>query len=168
MKNFYTIKDNVVLINIPSRYGKFDAIIDLDDLNLVNQYNITWTLTYRNQRIESVQTKIQRYKVRKVIFLHRLIMGFPDNLVIDHINRNPLDNRKSNLRVVTSNDNATNLREFSKSITGHRNIHFENGKYEVRIKRIRYGNYDTLEEAITVRNKLLPIIFPLRSLNGYK
>lgn len=33
MKNFYTIKDNVVLINIPSRYGKFDTIIDLGDDN---------------------------------------------------------------------------------------------------------------------------------------
>lgn len=44
----------------------------------------------------------------KPIFLHRAIMKPPKGLVCDHINRNRLDNRKENLRVVTSVVNSSN------------------------------------------------------------
>ena len=40
--------------------------------------------------------------------MHRFIMDFPKGLVIDHINRNGLDNRRSNLRIVTSRQNSWN------------------------------------------------------------
>jgi len=43
------------------------------------------------------------------IRLHRLVMEpMPDDLVVDHINRNTLDNRKVNLRVVTQQENIWN------------------------------------------------------------
>lgn len=44
------------------------------------------------------------------LYLHREIMGLdPGNpLRVDHINREPLDNRRSNLRVVTDAQNAQN------------------------------------------------------------
>jgi hypothetical protein len=45
---------------------------------------------------------------RKVIYLHREIMGFPEGKVIDHINRNKLDNRKRNLRIATNKQNLHN------------------------------------------------------------
>lgn len=43
-------------------------------------------------------------------FIHRLIMNVTDSkLQIDHINHNGLDNRKSNLRIVTNRENQKNL-----------------------------------------------------------
>lgn len=45
---------------------------------------------------------------KKTIRLHRLIAKPKNGLVVDHINRNKLDNRKSNLRCVTQAVNCCN------------------------------------------------------------
>ena len=45
---------------------------------------------------------------KKTIRLHRLIAKPSDGLVVDHINRNRLDNRRENLRCVTQAENIRN------------------------------------------------------------
>lgn len=63
--------------------------------------------------------------------MHNMIMSKTDeNNVIDHINHNTLDNRKSNLRELSKKDNATNT-SVDKSKTEIRNVTIENGKYRV-------------------------------------
>lgn len=42
------------------------------------------------------------------IYLARVIMKAPDDLVVDHKSRNKSDNRKSNLRLATKSQNAHN------------------------------------------------------------
>lgn len=45
----------------------------------------------------------------KKVFMHHLIKGVPGGgKVVDHKNHNPLDNRRSNLRVVNKSVNAKN------------------------------------------------------------
>ena len=66
--------------------------------------------------------------------------------------------------MITSEENATNLKDYHTSSSGYQNIYFEKGKYSVRIKPKRYGRYDTIEEAIEVRDKVIRERFPLREL----
>ena len=46
---------------------------------------------------------------KKTIRMHRLIMNPPSDKVIDHINHNTLDNRRSNLLICTQSENMRNL-----------------------------------------------------------
>lgn len=91
-------------------------------------------------------------------------MDCPENLVVDHKDGNVLNNQKSNLRIVSQAENSTNLSPNNKYCkTKYRNIYLEDdGKYAVRINRIRFGRYFTLDEAIKVRDEKIKEIYPLR------
>ncbi len=49
---------------------------------------------------------------KRVISLHQLIMGRVEGYVIDHVNRNPLDNRRCNLQRVTHAENLRNAPKY--------------------------------------------------------
>jgi len=82
-----------------SRYGTQIAktIIDTDDIP--NVINHRWFLCGNGY----VQAMIGKH-----CYLHRFILGKDNPQKIDHINRNKLDNRKSNLRFCSDIENAMN------------------------------------------------------------
>jgi hypothetical protein len=105
------------------------VLVDDDDFDLVSKYRWYESKAIRKGKYYTSYAigKDGTTKSRKTITMHRLIMGFPENLFIDHINHHGLDNRKENLRVVTASENQKNLRP------GHqpRNLNFgwkQNGK----------------------------------------
>lgn len=91
----------------------------------------------------------------KMISLHRLIMGctYGDGRVIDHINRNTLDNRRCNLRDADMQLNSYNRRLNRNNKTGYKGVHYykKGGKYRVSInyqkQRIDGGLYTSKIEA---------------------
>jgi hypothetical protein len=83
----------------------------------------------------------------------------PKGYDIDHINRNPLDDRFCNLRITTRSQNCMNKNRQSNNTSGHRNIHQDkDGWFVVQVQKKDYRTRircHTLEEAIEVRDKLI-------------
>jgi len=91
-----------------------EALIDTNDLILVSNISGTWMIS---SQISPYVTGSMGAIAGKRIYesLHRYLMGnVPKGMVIDHINRKPLDNRKSNLRIVTYEENAYNSDYYDK------------------------------------------------------
>tara|TARA_A100001515_G_scaffold99325_1_gene80194 strand:- start:286 stop:876 length:591 start_codon:yes stop_codon:yes gene_type:complete len=61
--------------------------------------------------------------------IHRLVMGNPKGMCVDHINGDTLDNRKENLRVCSHSENLRNKRTKSTSQSGYK------GVYEIKSPR---------------------------------
>ena len=86
-----------------------------------------------------------------------MIMGFtPDKIhQVDHIDGESLNNRKSNLRLITRLENIQNAKAKCNNKIGFRGIHPADGKYwaSITVNKVRYGfkGYDTLEEAVYLR-----------------
>ena len=129
------------------------ALIDLDDVDKVK--NIKW---HRSDLQRSTYYCLSNDSEWKRI--HRLIMGVTDkNIVVDHINYNGLDNRKSNLRICTSGQNTCNCLTSKNNKSGHKGVYWskERKKWCAQItinnKTKGLGRYDTIEEAIEARKK---------------
>lgn len=95
----------------------------------------------------------------KQINIHNLILVKKDGLMIDHINRNTLDNRKCNLRYATYSQNSINRKLQKNNTSGYRGVHWFKitKKWKAKItcnkKRIYLGYYKSKIEAAKAYNK---------------
>jgi hypothetical protein len=79
-----------------------EILVDDCDLFWVNQ--MKWNISPRGY----ARAWIRGCSPRKSTHLHRLVLGAKDGEIVDHINRNKLDNRRDNLRIATPFLNALN------------------------------------------------------------
>lgn len=85
--------------------------------------------------------------------LHRIIVKPPNDLEIDHRNRDRLDNRRSNLRICTRSQNAMNRLKQSNNRSGFKGVVFSK-RYKKYIAQIKaqgiyhwLGYFNTAKEA---------------------
>lgn len=156
--NTINIKDKYAeLVIISKKWGEHIALISKEDIEKVS--NFTWQLKYTFRKNESFYVVSSQSNNLKEIKLHRFILDCPDNMVVDHINGNTLDNRRENLRITTYKINANNLITKRKSKSGYRGIILtKSNKYLVTHSRVNLGRYNTLEEALQVKEKYLESI----------
>jgi len=112
---------------LPLSQNKF-AIVDADDYERLNKYKWCVSKTrhtnYAMRRTKGKRVKGKRVK-RKTIMMHRFILNAPRGLVVDHINHNGLDNRKSNLRLCTRAENSYNSRSFNNKSSKYKGVSWD-------------------------------------------
>ena len=123
--------------------------IDEEDLELFRQYK--WHISDRGY----VVWRGVKDGKKQTIRLHRLIMNPPKGLIVDHINRNKSDNRKSNLRCVTQKINVINSDRVqnAKGYYLSKSKISNTGKWVVDYKGI-CNTFETEDEAIEAVKKI--------------
>lgn len=88
--------------------------------------------------------------------LGRMLLNPPAELFVDHIDRNPLNNQRSNLRIASRRDNNRNRGnwgQYPKGITYDPYKVLYRARIQVDGKRIGLGRYKKLEDAVAAYNK---------------
>lgn len=126
---------------------KARAIIDLDDVEKCSLYK--WVIRTDGY----VSTKFNG----KGIKLHRFIANTPKGMHTDHINRNKLDNRKSNLKICSQKENNKNKNTYKNNNTGKRGVELKENRYVVYLTyngvKHYIGSFGDFNEAVKVREK---------------
>ena len=149
------IRNKVGIAFIPIQYEdeKYECLVDDDKWHDLT-YNMSWHYShgYAQAYLGNISKDIQRY-------LYEQYKPEKDitNLKIDHINRNPLDNRITNLEPVTNEVNGYNIGE-TKNKWGYRGVVKKGNKFRAKFKyKGQVHNtsvFDTVEEAALAYNEL--------------
>lgn len=145
-RNEYHRKEDYSELHILDRNGKTKVIAKVDN-DMVKELQ-KYSFRYEDGKY------IKTVKNGKTIYLHQLVRGKQEGMEVDHINRNKLDNRKSNLRIVTSKENSNNKPKLESA--GIRKLARLKSKPYLLILNHKYiGYYATYEEALEKKRKLL-------------
>jgi hypothetical protein len=139
------------------KYGIKEFIIDDEDYDKVKNYK--WGVNKDHDKdIFYVISPVKNQS--KDIKLHRLIMDCPPDKIIDHINHNPLDNRKCNLRICTRAENNKNSQKRKDGFTSKYkgvSLRSDSGKYAAQIshksKTHHIGLYTSEKDAALAYNE---------------
>lgn len=148
-KNNITIDGDIAYIDIYNNRNEliYKAIIDAVDVNKIKDKK--WRVSIKRNK---------PYVVSKPsIYLSRFILNYNGDKEVDHINGNVLDNRKSNLRIISHEENATNLKHKNNNKLQVRGVSYSTrdnvykSDFCFRKKRFYTHSWKTLEEAVYCR-----------------
>lgn len=90
---------------IPLSQGKV-AIVDAADFDVLAQFK--WHAHKCGANFCGARGISTKNGKRSILLMHRAIMSAPQGVSVDHINHDPLDNRRANLRLCTHSENCKN------------------------------------------------------------
>lgn len=132
------------------------ALMDDDDFERLKAWKWWSEIHHKGSPRESIRVRGRDtsipYRSWALKKLHRVVMGTTDpDILVDHINHNPLDNRKENLRLCTTSENKRNSVKQTLGTSRFKGVHLYQGKWWAKItvsgKRVYLGRYDTEEQA---------------------
>lgn len=153
-------KGDYSIISINKNDINYEVLIDNEDADIVNKCR--WYIGSDGYVHSTIPSN------NKKIVMHRLVLNVlntEQDKVVDHINFNKLDNRKSNLRLITHNENLHHRKVNNDS--GYKGVYWREkyNKFEavISIKGKQYyvGMHNTAEEAYNaIKNKLKELNLP--------
>ena len=138
------------VMTIPLTQGKV-AIVDAADYEWLSQWK--WCASRRGDTFRVQRAEYLGYRSQRSIFMHRAIMRPDAGSVVDHINHDPLDNRRANLRVCSQSENVRNRTSANRSSSKFLGVgwYARNSKWHARIQvnglGLHIGYYDDETEA---------------------
>lgn len=153
--NIFIKKEEYAIMQVQYKESWVDVYIDLNDVEKVRQKH--WRTSHKKQKIYIVSGSAAK---KNVTYLHNFLMDYKpqDDLEIDHLDGNSLNNRMSNLQLVSRQRNIENTQariDNKIGIRGIVKIKYQNDRYKVDFsnKKVRFyfHPWDTLEEAVYCR-----------------
>lgn len=130
------------------------GFIDEDDSHLLEEYR--WSVARGLNTYYARSERIINGK-RTMIQLHRLITRAKPGELVDHKNRNGLDNRKENLRICTNSQNQGNSEKQINNTSGFKGVSMDKNRWVAQIqfngKRKKLGYFDKKEDAAKKYNE---------------
>ncbi|MFE7820556.1 HNH endonuclease [Priestia megaterium] len=146
------------------------AIVDDEDYYRISSFN--W---WMNDKGYAVRSGLKRKgEPDKTIYMHHEIMDSEgkEGLRLDHINRNPLDNRKQNLRYATVSQNNINVGIRADNSSGYKGVQWYKPRRKwlasvsCQGKKIHIGYYENkLDAAKAYNTKVLELFGEFAYLN---
>lgn len=135
-------------IQVPLSKGFF-AHVDFDKAEQV--FDHEWSL----RRCGSNHYAVTRID-KSIVYLHRFLLSPEKNQEVDHVDGDGLNNRISNLRLCTKQQNLLNRKKQKNNTSGYKGVSKSGNKWDVRIsvnkKSIFVGLFDDLIEAAKAYN----------------
>lgn len=142
---------------IPLTQNKI-ALVDDEDYERINQYK--WYAQWSGWQWRSVRNQYIGKGKAAMIYMHREILNAPKGIPVDHRDGNGLDNRKENLRLCTTQQNARNLinahkdnRYGIKGVSYNKFAKKFHAQIRVDNKRIHLGYFNVLGDADSAYRK---------------
>lgn len=143
----------IKLLVISPKFGQHYIIIDEEDYAEISKYKL-WIAKNK----ETYYGMLYEPKYPAGTQLHKFLMRPTGGKAVDHINGNGLDNRRSNLRLVTPIQNARNSIASKKDrASPYKGVFKHRKKWMARItfrrKDVYLGSFTTQEEAARAYNE---------------
>lgn len=104
----------------------YEVLIDDEDYHLIKLGS--WKINKKKSGACYVALNYSLNNITKIKQLHREVLGINNpKIQVDHINCNGLDNRKSNLRIVTNEQNSYNRGMTSNNKSGYKGVCWHKG-----------------------------------------
>lgn len=160
--NEFKIQGDIVIFDLyklPSSEKVDEFIIDKDDLDKVRYHK--WRLSRSQNGMKHVVTGMPAKNTMRD--LSWVVLGLDNrdiknkNIVVDHIDCNPLNNRKSNLRICTQSENSLNRLYMKNNTSGFIGVSFKKDRktydpeIKYRDKRCHLGATKDFKEAVYKR-----------------
>ena len=150
--NDYVVSDGVAYFNLYNQKNEKIAtfIIDVCDIQKVKYHK--WRLSHGHV-VTGLPSKGQQRDLSHVV----LDIQKDDSVVVDHINGDPLDNTRCNLRICSQGENVLNKRFMSNNTSGFIGVSYkkDRDRYDPEIRfgytRCHLGMTKTIEEAVYKR-----------------